>query len=374
MAGRLPMLSFCLGFMSFASSDLSRYATCPVIDILSASAVTWRSSHLEQWKMPYLIGTDEAGYAPNLGPLVITATVWHVADGETDLYRQLKKGVCRSPSRKQPLKRVAWADSKALYKPPNGMLWLERGVLAALGLCGPCPASWDAIWRQLDIDAEFHLRALPWHAQYQTDLPLIVETDELQSSIGRLQQCCGAAGVRLVGVASTAVFPDRWNRCTIDCGNKGEALSTLTLRLLDHALRTHVFPQNVEEPVIVVCDKHGGRNRYGRLLQQQFPDTLVEVYEESLAESVYRWTLQQMRIETRFRMGGESFLPTALASMVSKYLRELAMRAFNDFWCCEVPNLRPTAGYPSDARRFKKAISERQLALRISDDVLWRNV
>src|SRR5215203_3406446 len=29
-------------------------------------------------EMPYLIGTDEAGYAPNLGPLVVTATVWHV--------------------------------------------------------------------------------------------------------------------------------------------------------------------------------------------------------------------------------------------------------------------------------------------------------
>jgi hypothetical protein len=39
-----------------------------------------------------------------------------------------------------------------------------------------------------------------------------------------------------------------------------------------------------------------------------------------------------------------------------------------------VPDLRPTAGYPSDARRFKKAISERQLALQISDNLLWRNV
>ena len=27
----------------------------------------------------YLIGTDEAGYGPNLGPLVISATVWQVS-------------------------------------------------------------------------------------------------------------------------------------------------------------------------------------------------------------------------------------------------------------------------------------------------------
>ncbi len=31
--------------------------------------------------MPYLLGTDEAGYGPNLGPLVISASVWEVPDG-----------------------------------------------------------------------------------------------------------------------------------------------------------------------------------------------------------------------------------------------------------------------------------------------------
>ena len=31
-------------------------------------------------KMQYLLGTDEAGYGPNLGPLVVTATVWEVPD------------------------------------------------------------------------------------------------------------------------------------------------------------------------------------------------------------------------------------------------------------------------------------------------------
>ena len=31
--------------------------------------------------MGYAIGTDEAGYGPNLGPLVISATVWEIPDG-----------------------------------------------------------------------------------------------------------------------------------------------------------------------------------------------------------------------------------------------------------------------------------------------------
>ena len=123
----------------------------------------------------------------------------------------------------------------------------------------------------------------------------------------------------------------------------------------------------------VVCDKHGGRNRYGRLLQERFPEYLIEVHEESLAASTYRWGPDERRIEVRFCAGGESFLPVALASMVSKYLRELAMQAFNDFWCRQVPNLRPTAGYPGDALRFKREIAKVQNRLGIDDRVLWRS-
>jgi hypothetical protein len=78
-------------------------------------------------------------------------------------------------------------------------------------------------------------------------------------------------------------------------------------------------------------------------------------------------------VEIRFVAKGENFLPAALASMTSKYLRELAMRAFNQFWCTRVPNLKPTAGYPLDAVRFKAAIAAAQTELGFSDRVLWRN-
>jgi hypothetical protein len=58
--------------------------------------------------------------------------------------------------------------------------------------------------------------------------------------------------------------------------------------------------------------------------------------------------------------------------MASKYLRELAMRPFNEFWCRHVPELKPTAGYSTDSRRFKADISAAQSSLGIADRVLWR--
>jgi hypothetical protein len=70
--------------------------------------------------------------------------------------------------------------------------------------------------------------------------------------------------------------------------------------------------------------------------------------------------------------GGERALPTALASMVSKYLRELSMHAFNAYWRRHLPDLRPTAGYPGDSRRFKTEIAGVQQELGIEDHLLWR--
>ena len=52
----------------------------------------------------WLIGVDEAGYGPNLGPLVVAATAWRVhACGvdprSIDLYELLIAAVSREPDR-----------------------------------------------------------------------------------------------------------------------------------------------------------------------------------------------------------------------------------------------------------------------------------
>jgi hypothetical protein len=108
-------------------------------------------------------------------------------------------------------------------------------------------------------------------------------------------------------------------------------------------------------------------------LQGTFPDTLAIVRQEGRQESIYQLGAGERRREFTFRAQGESFLPTALASMVSKYLRELAMRAFNEYWIGRITDLKPTAGYPVDAQRFKHAIGPLQKKLRIADQDLWRS-
>ena len=351
--------------------------------------------------MTLLIGIDEAGYGPNYGPLCIGATAWEIKDEGgrmkaegVDLYQLLADIVSSAPDKN----RIAIADSKQLYKPKQGLRHLERGVLAGL-LALNQPAT---DWRTLLAPP-----GLPWYADYDCRLPIDAETDEVAGLAGRFSAVCETASVRLVDMRARLVFPQEFNEMTEHYGTKGAALSHVSIGLVREVIEfakekiglatstttnaeelTKRVPEEVAKKVAgllegrsssptaltrVICDKHGGRNRYAALLQHHFPDEPIEVLEEGRAASRYRWGTSEAGTEICFRTKGEAELPVALASMMAKYHRELAMRAFNAFWIKQIPGLKPTAGYPQDAKRFKKEIAAVQSKLGIEDRVLWRN-
>src|SRR5262245_60171178 len=89
--------------------------------------------------MGILIGMDEAGYGPNLGPLVVTVTAWDVpgAPGDADLWSAFSDVLTAAPDRGD--ERLHVGDSKQVYSPGKGIAALERSVLTALGLAGWAP-------------------------------------------------------------------------------------------------------------------------------------------------------------------------------------------------------------------------------------------
>jgi hypothetical protein len=319
----------------------------------------------------YLIGADEAGYGPNLGPLVISATVWQVPDGTRgdDLYRLLGSCVVPSPGRaaESGAASLVIGDSKRLYQPGGGLGHLERGLLAALALLDRHPTTWREAWDALSAESTDGPPAVPWYDGYDGPVPVDADPGQIPLLAQALREALGASSAALLELRSKTVFPEEFNRLVDYHGTKGAALSHTTLGLV--AALVDPLPQG---PISIVCDKHGGRNRYHGLLSEHFPDHFIEIRGESRARSVYRFGPEERRVEIRFQTKGESHLPTALASMASKYLRELAMRALNDFWCRRVEGLRPTAGYPQDAKRFKAEIAAVQAELGIDDRVLWR--
>lgn len=320
--------------------------------------------------MPYLLGTDEAGYGPNLGPLVISTTVWRVDSiNDTDLFSKLRGPVRSVDDEGVDEHDVVIGDSKDLYKPGKGLERLEQGVLTCLAAVKKRPRSWKRIWQLLAKEDMESLEQIPWYRDFDGELPIDLPAHVIRGRSVRFMSQCEKARCVPTQVSSRVVFAHGFNQLVEQHGNKASALSRSTLGLVRQVLSE--LPE--DEPAYVVCDKHGGRNRYGPLLSEFFPDTLAMVRRESREESAYQMGNGHQRREIVFRAkADEAFLPSALASMVSKYLRELAMRAFNQFWTSRVEGLRPTAGYPLDAKRFKQQIAPTQRLLGIDDQTLWR--
>jgi hypothetical protein len=87
-------------------------------------------------------------------------------------------------------------------------------------------------------------------------------------------------------------------------------------------------------------------------------------------KSIY--TSGAIRIE--FLVGADGLrLETALASMLAKYLREIAMGLFNAWWAARIPAIKPTAGYPQDASRFISEVNEAGM-MPADPDVLIRRL
>lgn len=317
--------------------------------------------------MPYLIATDEAGLGPNLGPLIVSATVWELRDGMSgaDMFDVLQDSIVPSAGERDA-KRFVIADSKQLYKPGGARTHLERGVLVALNSLRRRAETWRDLFDILDPSSAEYRNSLPWYADYDESIPLDVDAADLESLCRRFLSAADCGGVRLHDVQSRIVYPPDFNRRLATCG-KGELLSRVTLALAAQ------LAAPLPGPISIVCDKHGGRNRYADLLADHFPDAFIEIHGESRELSAYAFGRPDRRIDVCFRTKAESVLAVGLASMVSKYLRELSMRAFNRFWSGQVKDLRPTAGYPQDAKRFRVDIADKQRRLGIDDEVLWRN-
>jgi ribonuclease HII len=318
--------------------------------------------------MAWIVGIDEAGYGPNLGPFVMSAVACRVPDtaGDGDLWKTLRPAVRRHGEADDG--RLLIADSKLVYSTARGLPGLEAGVLALLGgasaragtladLLGcVCPAAKD------DLAGEC------WYTG-TTPLPVEVTADALAAGAERLAWTSAAAGLTWGLVRSVVVCPLRFNAVLDRWGSKGVVLGLGLAELLGDARE----PAGDAEPVSYVIDKHGGRNCYAPMLQQALPDGLVVVEEEGRERSVYRVAGLPRPVRLTIAPRADSaHLCVALASMVSKYLRELFMMEFNRFWQAHQPGLRPTAGYPGDAARFFADIGTAVRRLGLAADAVWR--
>jgi len=331
-----------------------------------------------------ILGMDEAGYGPNLGPLVIACTTWRW-DGTND-ENAGGSGVPSYDDCEKRCERFAAAllrhtaqtghafslgDSKTVYSGKRKLASLERVALAGLRAFGAAADSLEELLAAVDPAAASGRSQYPWYQGANHPLPVAATNEEVAAAEAAIRRALAETGLRGAGCRARVAFEGEFNRRLTATGNKADTHAGFCLELLTAAYR-QAFPS--AGGMVVWSDKWGGRAHYGPFIRISLATSQIECCCEGREESRYRWRHPENGAVTTlsFLAKGEARPPVGLASLVAKYLRELFMRQLNDYWARRVSGLSPTAGYPGDARRYLQAITPQVEADGIDLRILWR--
>ncbi len=297
--------------------------------------------------MVVLVGIDEAGFGPILGPLVVSSSTFLLPHHflAADLWQILRISV--SNKRKHLAGRLLIADSKKAHSKREGLKHLERTVLAAFRCFGKGPATLTELLTLLCPDCLERLSDYPWYKGTGSCRILADEADMAIAS-AVLADDLASNGIELLELKSCCLDVAYYNRMVGSVKNKARVLFTATSQLIKAA-----YDNFAGDDLQIIVDRQGGRIRYRRILQRMFWDMELKILCESPAASSYELRANGKGMRLHFVVGAdERFLPVSLASMVSKFLRELLVYNINRYFAGFNADLRPTAGYWKDGLRF----------------------
>ncbi len=310
----------------------------PILEKFSSKDVT---------RMVVLAGIDEAGFGPLLGPLVVSSSVFSLPQHllTTDLWQVLRNSV--GNTRKHLAGRLLVADSKKAYNRQKGIKQLQRTVLACLECLGKKPETLTQLLTLLSPDCIERLSDYPWHRDI-ADYRISVDAGDMAIATSVLKEDLASNGIELLELRSYCLDVAYYNRMVASVKNKASVLFTAVSKLIKNA-----FDNFAGDYLQVIVDRQGGRVRYQRSLQRMFPDMELKILREGSATSSYELRADGRQMRLHFVVGADQrFFPVSLASMVSKYLRELLVDNMNRYFTGFLPDLKPTAGYWKDGLRF----------------------
>lgn len=283
----------------------------------------------------YIIGADENGLGPRLGPMSVTAVLARVTEQGDKVVRTKPRGGLRQ----------RLGDSKGLVSHGNIALaeaWTRVLVERGHGKHseGDSP---DELLDAVTLDSRVALtEPCPKHVTgqcWETEGEGFTPPDEmgdtmklLAKDLDRLEK----RGVEIVAVRSVVVCTHRLNQAVAE----GKSRFVVDLHAMERLILA--FRDLAGEEVDAECGKVGGFGQYGKVFGP-LGGRLHAVMEEGRARSAYRFP--GIGDIAFVRDSDASNLLVGMASLVGKYVRELMMERIVRHYQRADPELPVVSGY-----------------------------
>ncbi|MBN2716689.1 MAG: hypothetical protein JXX14_12615 [Deltaproteobacteria bacterium] len=299
-----------------------------------------------------VIGIDENGLGPVLGPMVVTACAFRASSYNTQTFWTLADAALPAD------------DSKVVFK-QNKKVQAEQAVLKWLQLfnqsANDAVALYDRVSRPLK-------RPCPGQQQNMCRPAVSLSVPQFGASVPKITDEINArfntAGIETLTCAAFTVCPGTFNQTLKDKNlNKLKLDFLLMLQLTDHIRR--LYPC---ESVLALCGKVGGTRCYLPWFEFAKVHDATPIHEEH-DESRYAVGTD---FEIAFIKNSDALhLPVAVASMVGKYLRELQMTEINELL---LPGEKHVSGYrDTRTRAFIQRSAQKRLELGLPERCFSRN-
>ena len=321
--------------------------------------------------MAVLVGIDEAGYGPLLGPLVVSAAAFKVPDSQlkSDMWETLEKAVGKA---KRGLSgRILITDSKKAYTKSSGISYLKRSVLAGIHAAHGEKKYGRTVADLLEVVCPKCFKRLgeyPWYGNLR-DHSLEAEGGDIDIAAGVFSRTLTDNGMSVAAVTARCLDVGYYNSQVEIVKNKSNVLFSSICGIIAEIFR----PVPEDQTVQIIVDRQGGRINYTPSLMRMFPEMELKELKRTPVLSSYELFSKKKKMRLHFAAKADQhWLPVSLASMTSKYVRELMVDAINRYFTGFCGEIKPTAGYWQDGRRFIKDINESIPELKYDPKMLIR--
>jgi ribonuclease HIII len=261
-----------------------------------------------------VVGIDENGLGPELGPLVVTATLISVKNLE-------------------PLLRGSLKESKQIFRSGEKMGEGEDIVLSFFSfLKGYIPSHPREIFNKLLLTLEDTCDSPLPHCNPDFEIPNWCDKSQIRKNTAEL--FLKEVGGELIEVKSIALCPAQLNN-RLQSYNKNHIDYLLFEELIMY------FKGKYKDEILFLCGGIGTTKDYSFY----FRHLKALPYKSLRREEEVTYFFPSLG-EIRFiKNGDEKYFPIALSSLFGKYIRELFIEQMNRFFRANLPSLPYCSGY-----------------------------